>query len=69
MDFIDVKLFLDKEYSPNYTRGIAIDTMFDLILKRLKELDIQIFNIKDFYRDFLIYIITYSDYEKNIRYN
>ena len=47
MDFLDVKLFLDKEYSPNYTRGIAIDDMFDLILKRLKELDIQIFNIKE----------------------
>tara|TARA_Y100000389_G_C17400972_1_gene485286 strand:+ start:649 stop:867 length:219 start_codon:yes stop_codon:yes gene_type:complete len=65
MNFLELKYFLETEYSKGFTRGMAIDHMFDLTLKKLKELNIEIYNVKDFYRDFLIYIIRYSNYDKN----
>ena len=63
MNYLQVKQFLDKEYSEGYTRGVAIDYMFDMILKRLGELNIKIFNVKDLYRDFLIFILINSNYK------
>ena len=63
MNYLQVKQFLDKEYSEGYTRGVAIDYMFDMILKRLGELNIEIFNIKDLYRDFLIFVLINSNYK------
>ena len=62
MNFIELKLFLEKNYSKGFTRGTAIDNMFDMILKRLNELNIEIFNIEQFYKDFLIYVIKFSNY-------
>jgi hypothetical protein len=55
---------MEKEYSNGFSRGSAIDEMFDLTLKRLKDLNIEIFNIEKFYKDFLIYMIKYSNYKK-----
>ena len=63
MNYLQVKQFLDKEYSEGYTRGVAIDYMFDMILKRLGELNIEIFNIKDLYKDFLIFVLINSNYK------
>ena len=64
MNFLELKLFMEKEYSNGFSRGSAIDEMFDLTLKRLKDLNIEIFNIEKFYKDFLIYMIKYSNYKR-----
>lgn len=63
MNFLELKLFMEKEYSNDFNRGKAIDEMFDLTLKRLKDLNLEIFNIEQFYKDFLIYMIKYSNYK------
>lgn len=61
MNIYELHNWMNKNYSDNLFRRDIVDMMFDNLLHKLKEKGIQIKNEEQFYKDFLIYLIKFSN--------
>ena len=57
----ELELWLDKEYAPNLLRKDIIENLFNNILIKIKNSGLIIKNEDKFYKDFLLYLIKYSN--------
>ena len=61
MNMYELELWLDKEYAPNLLRKDIIENLFNNILIKIKNSGLIIKNEDKFYKDFLLYLIKYSN--------
>ena len=61
MNIYELENWMNKNYSDNLFRRDIVDMMFDNLLHKLREKDIKIKNEEQFYKDFLIYLIKFSN--------
>jgi hypothetical protein len=61
MDIYELEMWLDKEYDNNLFRKDIIENLFNSILLKVKNSGLIIKNEDKFYKDFLLYLIKYSN--------